>query len=399
METYLNYITAFGGDNQDKVIAWAKSTLANHLKTNPEVQDEIEHILDYLLSGKAPKNIAGMAYAEVKKNTDKWNKALVAKGEHIKETARDIETILDFGDGFKIVKLIGKNAYEREGYLMRHCASSYFGKGKEVYSLRDSKNMPHATMEKNQQVKGKGNGDIHPNYVHYVVKFLEHIGMTVGDNEMEHLGYVNVEDILKKEPYLVFPELYNNKYFKKDLLPKVENRDRIALWGKFGLFNFGKDLEVSFNFDFEKCRNYLTEKLNKKTLLEKLGIKNVSKGSNNEVAMTNYNKVAMTNYNEVAMTYNNEVAMTNYNKVKCTEKNIIVGRAENKVECESKNVIVLGNNSKVKGRKGTLIVFYETDDDFNITNHKSVIIDGKKVKEDVWYTLQDGKFIEAKEIK
>jgi len=33
--------------------------------------------------------------------------------------------------------------------------------------------------------------------VDYVVKFLEHIGMTVGENEMKNLGYYKLESIDK----------------------------------------------------------------------------------------------------------------------------------------------------------------------------------------------------------
>src|SRR5262249_15447219 len=119
-----------------------------------------------------------------------------------------------FKDGFKIVQLVGKNAYEREGYLMRHCVASYHGSSKEIYSLRDQDDMPHCTMEKDQQIKGKGNGNIHPKYVGYVVKFLEHAGMTVGDSEMRHLGYINIEKF--KEYLSKDTKCFNGKYVPED---------------------------------------------------------------------------------------------------------------------------------------------------------------------------------------
>ena len=80
---------------------------------------------------------------------------------------------------------------------MRHCVASYYGNSAVIYSLRDAENMPHCTMEKGSQVKGKGNGSIHPKYVGYIVAFLEEIGMTVGDNEIQDLGYFNAEKIKK----------------------------------------------------------------------------------------------------------------------------------------------------------------------------------------------------------
>ena len=150
---YLNYAKTFNAN--EEVQFWISHNLANYLKSNPENQDEIEHIIDYLVSEDAPKRFKGMSYEEAKKASEKWTKVQQKKGEHIKEKESDTETVLDFKDGFKIVKLVGKAAYEREGYLMRHCVAFYYGRSVEIYSLRDKDNMPHCTMEKDNQIKGK----------------------------------------------------------------------------------------------------------------------------------------------------------------------------------------------------------------------------------------------------
>ena len=126
-----------------------------------------------------------------------------------------------------MVKLKGKNAFEREGYLMRHCVSSYYGKDTEVYSLRDKDNNPHATLEKDQQIKGKGNGSINPKYVKYIVEFLEEIGMEVGDNEMKNLGYVNVENVTEYK--FKKKDLFRDKYFFKENFEKLENINWVQL--------------------------------------------------------------------------------------------------------------------------------------------------------------------------
>ena len=57
----------------------------------------------------------------------------------------------------------------------------------DVHDWIDKHLVPHCTMEKDQQIKGKGNGAIHPKYIGYIVKFLEIAGMQVGDNEMLNL--------------------------------------------------------------------------------------------------------------------------------------------------------------------------------------------------------------------
>ena len=157
------------------------------------------------MSDKAPKRLQKMSFKEAKQNAKKWNKALMKKGNKVVETELDIETFLELDDGFRIVKLKSKDAYLREGNLMRHCVGSYHEReGSTIYSLRDSKNQPHATIEvvvdkdEIQQCKGKGNGEIHPRYIKYVLKFFDKIDMKVRDTELRYLGYVNIEPELPR---------------------------------------------------------------------------------------------------------------------------------------------------------------------------------------------------------
>lgn len=135
-------------DAPDKVFKWIDARIIPFLEKNPEDQGEVEHIIDYLSSDDAPNNITAMTYDQAKTNTEKWTKTLIKRGENIKEKPGDTEIVLDFKDGFKIVKLVGKPAFEREGTLMANCVASYFGrKDTEIYSLRDESNMPHCTFE------------------------------------------------------------------------------------------------------------------------------------------------------------------------------------------------------------------------------------------------------------
>ena len=182
---------------------WININLVNYLKTNPENYGEIEHIIDFLSSDKAPKRLRKMSYEEAKKGADKWVKALTKKGNNIIETDKDVETIIDFKDGFKLVKLVGNSAFIREGFLMSHCVGSYSNKSNcDIYSLRDIKNNPHCTIEVRkssrsesiQQIKGKGNGSIHPNYIKYIIQSLKYFDIKINTNEMVNLGYITLQD-------------------------------------------------------------------------------------------------------------------------------------------------------------------------------------------------------------
>lgn len=188
-------------DYSEKVVNWIDKNLANYLKKNEENQSEIEHILDYLNSDKAPTRIKYMSYDEAKSGADKWMKTLIKKAANIVETEQDTEITFDFKNGMKLVKLVGKAAFAREGHLMSHCVSSYSNKTSSyIYSLRDKRNMPHCTIEvlktgkEINQIKGKGNGSIHPKYAPYVIKSLEKIGKKLKGHDMTYLGYSELTD-------------------------------------------------------------------------------------------------------------------------------------------------------------------------------------------------------------
>jgi hypothetical protein len=190
----------------DEVKFWINHNLQNYLKKHqdkankPETISEIEHIIDYLNSDSAPLRLQKMSYNQAKNNADKWLKTQIKKGKTINEVKADIEVFMEFENGFKMVKLVGQNAYKREGFLMGHCVGSYFDKSSSsIYSLRDNQNNPHATIElyysnsSINQVKGKGNGSIHPAYINYLLEFFAKINLQVRSSELYNLGYKKID--------------------------------------------------------------------------------------------------------------------------------------------------------------------------------------------------------------
>ncbi|MBV6514203.1 MAG: hypothetical protein FMNOHCHN_03793 [Ignavibacteriaceae bacterium] len=189
----------------EKAKSWVRTVLAKTVQKREQSLDqaEVEHIIDYLDSSSSPARIDRMTYDQAKSNTDKWLKAQIKKGEHILETDEDVEVVLrGKKSGFKLVRLVGEAAFKREGFLMSHCVASYANrKDTEVYSLRDEKNMPHCTIEVTRgadrrinQIKGKGNGPIHPKYIRYVLRILKYFKVEVRSSEMSNLGYITLSD-------------------------------------------------------------------------------------------------------------------------------------------------------------------------------------------------------------
>jgi hypothetical protein len=204
IEKYLEYAAKMGANSE--VMSWIDTTLKadirkKFLRLKAENQGEIEHILDYLCSSAAPKRLQKMSYAQAKLSTDKWMKANQKKGRNITDEDGDIETIHEYADGSKIVKLLTERSYKREGFLMSHCLGGYSPKSeRDIYSYRDAKNQPHATFEvqKNQgqitQIKGKGNGPICPRYILPILDFLKSIGQEPRESEMKNLGYYFIDE-------------------------------------------------------------------------------------------------------------------------------------------------------------------------------------------------------------
>lgn len=203
-----------------EVLDWLDRNLRNYLAKNEEDVGEIEHIIDYLNSPESPTRLTRMSYIEAKNNSATWLKQLIKKGNEIVEQLGDIRVEIDFKDGFNLVELVGKSAYEREGSLMSHCVSSYSDRDCKVYSLRDAENKPHCTIEVNEdgdginQIKGKGNGSIHPKYINYIMFTLKHFGLDVRDSEMSNLGYTNLDSVVDGFTDFVKSNTNGAKFFK-----------------------------------------------------------------------------------------------------------------------------------------------------------------------------------------
>ena len=86
-----------------------------------------------------------------------------------------------------------------------------------------------------------------------------------------------------------------------------------------------------------------------------------------------------------AATAGNSGAATSFESSKVGENGLAVAR---------------GNNVRVMGGIGAIIVIAEENEkDHGIKNWKAALVDGKKIKADTWYVLENGKFIEETKSK
>ncbi len=60
--------------------------------------------------------------------------------------------------------------------------------------------------------------------------------------------------------------------------------------------------------------------------------------------------------------------------------------------------VARGKNIKVKGGLGAVLVIVEENNyDFNLKEYKLAVVDGKEIKADTWYKLENGEFKEVAE--
>ena len=122
---------------------------------------------------------------------------------------------------------------------MSHCVASYYRQqeNSEIYSLRDKKNNPHATIEikinagRIEQIKGKGNGSIHPLYAGYILQFISKINLEVSSYDLSKFGYQkvasNLFEKIKSTKGLAFLKIKENQYLYIKSEPQNLSKARV----------------------------------------------------------------------------------------------------------------------------------------------------------------------------
>jgi hypothetical protein len=168
--------------------------------------------------------------------------------------------------------------------------------------------------------------------------------------------------------------------------------------------NFESMLDFGFNFLIKKL-NFVKERIEKKCIkIDETNSNSLSALDDNSLSARNYNSLSALDYNSLSALDDNSLSALDYNSFSALDDNSLSARNYNIVACRknnivellgTNNIVVAANNSKIKGKIGNAICLVEYDGYNNISHVKSAIIDGKKLKEDVFYTLKNGKFIEA----
>ena len=185
--------------------------------------NDIRYITDYLNGAQEiPENIWSMDFDQVFKLSEEWHEQFKGNEDNVGPyETKDV--VYDFGNGFTIVKVPPEDL-GTEGSNMGHCVGGYCDVVRSgsviIYSLRDSKNMPHATIEvyKNgtvDQIKGKQNEPPVPKYRPMIKQWLK-------TTDFEYINNGDYQAILDVEEFKaeLEGELEVDKFFKNIDLAK-----------------------------------------------------------------------------------------------------------------------------------------------------------------------------------
>ena len=191
---------------------------------NPEelrvYNNDVRYIADYFNGAQdIPQNIWEMTFQQVFDLSEEWHEQFKGK-EDDAGPYKTKDVVYDFENGFTIVKVPPEDL-GTEGDNMGHCVGGYCDSvasgGVIIYSLRNPRNMPHATIEVDKrgrvdQIKGKQNEPPVPKYRPMIKQWLKTTDFDYIRNG-DYQAILSVEDF-KAE--LEGDEFFENAYMAKE---------------------------------------------------------------------------------------------------------------------------------------------------------------------------------------
>jgi hypothetical protein len=172
-------------------------------KSNDDLTDKLTHIRDWITASNVnPATFNTIKNIDMAYNiADTWFKK--QKVTNTLDGVTGTKLIHTYSDGYKILQLLTPTALDYESEHMGHCV----GKGgydervksgkTKIYSLRDNKNIPHATMEVTnnilEQIKGKQNQPVVEKYRDYIATFIN-LNTFDNINDIQNIGMVKLDN-------------------------------------------------------------------------------------------------------------------------------------------------------------------------------------------------------------
>ena len=204
-----------------------------------DVVDEIGHTADYFatLEPNDLRKIDRESYSAIKQKVQEWDDDMKSglndnEKEDIEKKklalGKDYKVIKQVG-GMKWVKLLSPESKDVEGEFMGHCVGGGGYENKDIYSLWDSKNRSHVTIEADdnkktiQQIKGKQNREPNEKYLPASIDFVAN-AMIQGykvQSDGENIGMIKHNNDYHFDDLNVLPEKFRDKSVFREWVDKI----------------------------------------------------------------------------------------------------------------------------------------------------------------------------------
>ena len=135
---------------------------------------------------KMPAKLHKITMAQALQASALWHENMACRAERIRANQSSlggdpcaVEVLADGGHGWRWVRVTSPEGLDYEGNAMGHCVGrGRYDTGKTIISLRDKHNMPHCTIEWDEnsrivrQVQGRANGPVVEKYHKSIVIFV-----------------------------------------------------------------------------------------------------------------------------------------------------------------------------------------------------------------------------------
>lgn len=212
-----------------------------------DTRDAMLHMVDYFntLDDRDLSKIEKVPYAEVTRQVRVWDdnrsKTTGKKKDNPLQEGTDFKYLGKTyksakGEQLRAIQLLTQPAFKFEGEVMQHCVKDggYKPTTHRIFSLYDSNNMPHVTLEvglkKNEikQIKGKNNREPNENYQEatkqMIKDFIEQGYVVTGDGENADMLKYDNKYYFENDPK--WQEIYTNKILplQKKTLDEIKAR-------------------------------------------------------------------------------------------------------------------------------------------------------------------------------
>ena len=301
--------------NELWVIHGFKNNTLSNVLLDTELRNQVEHIVDYYLFINPKKSLNKVSFFDALHKSISWSNS----HKKVKDDPSGIEKFLNFDDGFSIVKIKSDQAIDYESSQMNHCLSLTYKESiknnqKQVFSIRDSKNVPHVTILLDNstnnitEVKGNSNTIVKIEYQKYLVNLFNNLSFqSIDHNEFKSLSNINFNEKIGQFEFVnnIINKNYNfnlniknmsvtQKIFYRHISEKKHTDN-------FFNFNFYKD-SLFFNVSLFDIDNSDLLKINN------FNIKNLNITYNDYIINLSNNHIENLN-----ITLNKEIFLTNIN--------------------------------------------------------------------------------------